>query len=177
MNHWSFQRQFWDFWSSSPSPQWTSCVPSNHFPQFELFTHIDEKGPLLILRSFILLLRKMADIFCYEKSAFTLVLTKSFPILIEKKLNEQNILKIYWKSWKFRVRENKRGTKWIWYAKIRGARKMKFLGCAKIRGTKIKGAEKFTGIKYMQNLHHGMVFISMVSTFSTLPSLLTFLMK
>ena len=65
----------------------------------------------------------------------------------------RKILKNYWKSWKFRVRENKRCAKWIWCAKIRGARKMKFRGCpkirgAKIRGAKIKGARKFKGIRY-----------------------------
>ena len=76
------------------------------------------------------------------------------------------ILNNYWKSLKYRVRENKRGAKWIWCPKIRGARKIKFRECAKIRGArkmkfrewakirgakikgaKIKGARKFKGIR------------------------------
>ena len=94
-----------------------------------------------------------------KENAFILLLIKRFPKkslkLLKKKLRMSKILNIYQKSRKFGVRENKRGAKWIWCEKIRGARKIIFRGCAKIRGVKykgakIKGARKFKGIMYIK---------------------------
>lgn len=84
----------------------------------------------------------MADKFSNEKMRLFSYWPKGFPkkfLICWNNFQWETILKNNWKCWIFRVRENKRGAKWIWCSKIRGARKLE---------SRIKGANEEWGSHY-----------------------------